>query len=142
MLFIKIIFPIDLICNFYCGMRYISCAQCTKLVHILSISFVTMLINLFYMCGLIIWELVCLCIFDLQFVFPGGGGDWVDHLSCLGWSTKMSSGSFPAISILFVLITSLFFGWLNVIEFIFISFLFLFFLVPSFCSLDSPSNTT
>ena len=77
----------DLICNFYCGMRYISCAQCTKLVHILSISFVTMLINLFYMCGLIIWELVCLCIFDLQFFFSWGKGrlgrslelSWVIH---------------------------------------------------------------
>ena len=111
---------------------YILCSMYKVGAHLVNILCNYACQFVLYVCILIIWELVRLCIFDLQFFFfPGGRGDWVDHLSYLGWSTKMSSGSFPAISILFVLITSLFFG------FIFISFLFLFFLVPSSCSLDS-----
>ena len=75
-------------------MRYIPCAQFTKLVHIWSISFVTTPINMFYMCGLINLGSGNQCaydasIFDLQFcilfwfLFFFFFGGWINHLSCL-----------------------------------------------------------
>ena len=122
---------------------YIPCAQRTKLKHILSMFIVTMPINMLYMCwdnlqkrmlmmqAYLIINYAYFLASCFRFLWSwltwevmGDPPTFLLHVfTLLGLTLEVLGDprSSPSLSILFVLITSIGFGWLNVIEFIFIS---------------------